>query len=265
MSVKFCPIASGSSGNSIYTASDNTHILIDAGLTGKKIEEGLEKLNVSGKIIDAVFITHEHIDHIKGAGIFSRKYDVPIYATKGTWSVMENIIGTVADKNKKYISSDKNCIINDICIKPFKIPHDAAEPVGYSIFAEDFKVTVATDLGHITDTIKQNVYNSDILLLEANHDIDMLLKGSYPYSLKERILGENGHLSNDMAGNLICDVFNEKLKYIYLGHLSCENNIPHLAYETVCNILDSKNIHLGKELKMDLATRFSVSKSIELF
>lgn len=264
MAVKFCPIASGSSGNSIYVGTEYTHILIDAGISGKKIQEGLNQLNVDGKSIDALFITHEHKDHTKGVGILSRRFDIPIYATQGTWTGMANDIGAVAPKNVKYIYSGENCIINDICVLPFDIPHDAAEPVGYNIVAQNHKMTIATDLGHITDSIKESLTDSEILLLEANHDLDMLKKGPYPWYLKQRILGEKGHISNDVAGNLISEIMSEKLKHIYLGHLSDENNIPRLAYDTVEKILNYNRIKLGTYLKMSLASRYSNSIVTEL-
>ncbi|HIT73003.1 MAG TPA: MBL fold metallo-hydrolase [Candidatus Fimicola cottocaccae] len=259
MAVRFCPIASGSSGNCIYAGTESTNILFDAGLSGKRIKEGLDILNVDGTNIDALFITHEHSDHIKGAGIISRRFDIPIYATERTWEAMENTIGNIGRRNKKFIYSGEPCVINDMCIMPFDIPHDAAEPVGYSIFAKDFKMTIATDLGHVTDTVKENIQGSDVLLLESNHDVDMLKCGSYPWALKQRILGDKGHISNETAGKLISEIMDGKLKHIYLGHLSDENNEPHLAYETVKSILNENDIKVGTYLKMDMASRYSNS------
>lgn len=264
MAVRFCPIASGSSGNSIYVGTEHTHILVDAGLSGKRVQEGLKGLNVEGANLQGLFITHEHNDHIKGAGIISRRFNIPIYATAGTWKGMKNEIGAIAPQNVKYIYEDENCIINDMCIRPFGIPHDAAEPVGYNIFSGNTKITIATDIGHVTEEIKESISGSDILLLEANHDLKMLKEGSYPWHLKQRILGEKGHLSNDTAGNLISEIMCGRLKYIYLGHLSEENNLPYLAYETVEKILNDNQIKLGSYLKMDLAARYSNSKMIEL-
>lgn len=264
MAVTFCPIASGSSGNSIYVGTEHTHILIDAGITGKRAEAGLKELQVKGDSLNALLITHEHKDHIKGAGVLSRRFDIPIFATPGTWEGMKNEIGTIAVKNIRYLYSGENCIINDMCIRPFEIPHDAAEPVGFNIFVENTKVTVATDIGHVTDAVRQCICDSDLLLLEANHDINMLKNGSYPWLLKKRIWGDRGHLSNVAAGNLISEIMSEKLKYIYLGHLSNENNIPHLAYETVESILKEHHIYLGNHLKMDLAARYSNSKAVHL-
>lgn len=253
----FCTIASGSSGNSLFMGTEHTKILIDAGVSGKRILEGLEKLSIAGDQIDALFITHEHIDHVKGAGVFSRKFDVPIYATMETWDAMEGSLGKIAPRNKRFVYEGEPCVINDLCVKPFAIPHDAAAPVGYSVFAGEKKITVATDIGHVTDTIRENITDSDILLLESNHDEDMVKKGRYPWNLKQRILGERGHLSNRTAGALLAEVMSGKMKHIFLGHLSEENNSPYLAYETVAEILERNRIKLGGALKMDMAARNS--------
>ncbi len=259
MKALFCPISSGSSGNCTYIATGGTRILIDAGESGKRIQEGLKTLGVDGDSLDALFITHEHADHIKGAGILSRRFDIPIYATQGTWEAMEGDLGNIARHNRKIVYSGENCILNDICIRPFAIPHDAAEPVGYNIFADDIKMTLATDLGHVTDDLKENISDSSILLLEANHDLEMLRNGPYPVMLKKRILGDFGHISNIAAGEVLAEVMSEKLKHVFLGHLSAENNTPHLAYDTVEAILKNNGIVVGRDLKMDMALRYSVS------
>lgn len=264
MAVKFCSIASGSSGNSIYVGTEHTRILFDAGLSGKRIQQGLKELQVDGGQIDALFITHEHTDHIKGAGILSRRFDIPIFATQGTWDAMENKLGSVAPKNKRFVYNGENCVVNDICIHPFEIPHDAAEPVGYSIIAEKYKMTIATDLGHVTDVIRENIIDSDVLLLEANHDIEMLKNGAYPWSLKQRILGEQGHISNVTAGELLSEVITGKMKHVFLGHLSAENNLPFLAYKTVEKILNKEHIKVGTYFKMDMALRHCNSRMVEL-
>lgn len=164
--------------------------MIDAGISGKKIEEGLANLKLTGDKIDALFITHEHVDHIKGAGILSRRFDIPIFATADTWAAMEEGLGRIAPSNKRIVYADEVCAVNDLCVKPFRIPHDAAEPVGYNVFSGEKKITLATDIGHVTDTIRESIEDSDVLLLEANHDVEMLKKGGYPWSLKQRILGE---------------------------------------------------------------------------
>lgn len=266
MFVRFCPIASGSNGNCIFVSYGETKILIDAGLSGKAIEHGLKSVGVDGSEIDAIYITHEHSDHIKGAGIISRRYNIPIFATEGTWSFIEKYksIGEVVPKNKRYIYKEEQHILNDISILPFAIPHDAAEPVGYCISGGCFKVAVATDMGHICETVLNNIQNVDILLLESNHDINMLKTGGYPYVLKKRILSDNGHLSNVSAGELLSRSYSEKLKHVILGHLSGENNSPILAYETVFNILLSNGIPVNESFKLHLANRGRVGQLLEL-
>lgn len=264
MDVKFCPLVSGSSGNSTYIGTKHTHILIDAGVSCKQIVKHVSELNIDPQQIDAIFVTHEHIDHIKGIGVLSRKFDIPVYATPGTWEGIGKTVGDFSNKNIKCVYEDEVCVINDLCVKPFKIPHDTIEPVAYSIFAEGCKMTVATDIGHITDTVKENIYDSDVLLLEANHDLDMLRNGRYPWSLKKRILGDKGHLSNVAAGDTLGDIITGKLKYVFLGHLSNENNEPHLAYETVSKILEENKIKVGTYFKLDMASRYSNSLMVEL-
>ncbi|MCI8342008.1 MAG: MBL fold metallo-hydrolase [Firmicutes bacterium] len=262
--IKFCPLVSGSSGNSTYIGTEYTHLLIDAGVSGKKIEDTLLSININCKNIDGIFITHEHIDHIKGAGIISRRFDIPIYATEGTWSAMEESLGKISRKNKKIIYSGEKLKFNDMCIKPFDIPHDAAEPVGFNIFAGDTKITVATDIGHANDTVKEAVADSAILLLEANHDIDLLKHGSYPYNTKKRILSDYGHMANINAGKLLSEVMSRKIKHIYLGHLSAENNTPSLAYKSIDDILYDNGIHAGKDFVMKVALRNSASTPITI-
>ncbi len=264
MAVKFCTIASGSSGNSAFVGTEHTKILIDAGVSGKCITQALSYLETAGDTIDALFITHEHTDHIKGAGVISRKFDIPIYATCGTWQSMENQIGNISQKNKRFVYAQEPCIINDICVYPFAIPHDAMEPVGYSIETENHKITIATDLGHITNDIKQKLLDSEILLLEANHDEEMVKNGCYPYYLKERILGKKGHISNRTAGNLLCDIMSERLKYVFLGHMSEQNNYPRLAYQTVKSILEKNDIKIGKYFQLDTVSRYNSSRVVEL-
>lgn len=260
--VKFCPIASGSDGNSTYIGTEYTNILIDAGLSGKRIEEGLKQVKVMGEALDGIFVTHEHTDHIQGVGILSRRYDLPIYATEGTWAAMENTLGKIARNNKKIIYSGEKMEINDLVINPFEISHDAAEPVGYSIMAGNVKMSVATDMGYVTEIVKENIADSDILLIEANHDVEMLKAGPYPYHLRQRILGDKGHLSNETAGGLLAELFTERIKHVFLGHLSHENNHPKLAYQTVDELLYQVKIRADKDFKMEVANRKAVSSCI---
>ncbi len=264
LAVEFCTLASGSSGNSTYVGTKHTRILIDAGVSGKRIQEGLAELKLTGDDIDGLFITHEHLDHIKGAGIFSRRFDVPIYATCETWGAMEETLGKISPGNKRFVYAGENCVINDICVRPLHIPHDAADPVGFNVFAGGKKVTLATDIGHITDEIRESITESEILLLEANHDEEMVQKGSYPWHLKKRILSDRGHLSNKTAGELLSAAVDGKMKHVFLGHLSQENNEPHLAFDTVEKILQKNRIQIGKHFNMDMAYRHTTGFKVEL-
>lgn len=201
--MKFCSLYSGSSGNSIFIASDNAKVLIDAGLAGKKIDDALKHIGEKSSSIDGIFITHEHIDHIKGVGVLSRKYDIPIYANDNTWAVMEKNIGKIKEHNIRIMDRRSSITINDLEIRSFNIPHDAIAPVGYTVSYAGKNASVVTDFGVFTEEIRDNIIDSDIILLESNHDVNMLRMGPYPYKLKLRVLGENGHLSNEGCAVLL--------------------------------------------------------------
>ena len=238
--MKLKSIASGSSGNCILAASDKTNILVDVGISKKRIEEGLKQADLCFKDIDGIFITHEHIDHVKGLGVISRSYDIPIYATEATLrqlSYMKKQLGEFDYSLFCPIDVDKRINIGDLELEAHSIWHDAVDPVCYSVFCEDRKLSIATDLGDFDEYIIEAIKDSDALLVEANHDIRMLQVGPYPYELKQRILGKRGHLSNEACGRLIKRVLNNHIKAILLGHLSDKNNYPELAYEAVKNEL----------------------------
>lgn len=264
MELRFSTIASSSKGNCIYVGSEHTNILIDAGLSGKRIEEGLKSLELTGNDIDAIFVTHEHNDHVAGVGVLSRRYNIPVYATEGTWNNMPNCVGAFRRNMEHTVYANELCYINDICIKAFNIPHDAAEPVGYSIFNDKNKVTIATDIGHISDSVAENIQGSSLVLLESNHDINMLKNGAYPLHLKERILGENGHLSNINAGKFLSGLDASVLKYVFLGHLSQENNTPRIAFDTVSSIVRENGVELGGDYDMWVAPPYGVKRRIVL-
>ncbi len=233
--MRLCSIASGSSGNCIYIGSEKNSILIDAGISGKRVEAGLKELELCGKDMDGILITHEHSDHIKGLGVLARKYELPIYGTRGTLKAIQGMdnLGTISPELFREIVPDVDFQVGELTVSPFRVSHDAADPVAYRVTCGGKTAAVATDLGVYTDYTVDRLKGADILLLEANHDIHMLEVGGYPYYLKQRILGERGHLSNETAGQLLCKVLHDNLKYIFLGHLSKENNYEELAYETV--------------------------------
>ncbi|MCQ2508434.1 MAG: MBL fold metallo-hydrolase [Dorea sp.] len=265
--MRLCSIASGSSGNCIYAGDDHTHILVDTGISKKKVEEGLKELELKGDEVSGILVTHEHIDHIQGLGVFSRKYQVPIYATRGTLEGIRNCksIGKMPEGIYREIETDQAFDIGTLKIHPFAISHDANQPCAYRIEGDRHKVAVATDLGTYDDYIVNNLKDLDALVLEANHDIHMLEVGPYPYQLKRRVMGDYGHLSNELSGRLLCDILHDNLKGIVLGHLSKENNYPQLAFETVkLEVTLGDNPYRGDELPISVAKRSELSDVIQL-
>lgn len=262
--IKFCSLYSGSSGNSIFISTGNTKLLIDAGLSGKRITEALHSIGEDPSELCAILVSHEHSDHIKGAGILSKRFNIPVYANEGTWDAMRDSIKQVSSANCCYFANNSEFEVGDFCVKAFRTPHDAADPVGFNFFASNKKVTVATDLGHINNELLDFFDKSDLILVESNHDVEMLRIGPYPWYLKKRILGETGHLSNDSAAELIVNLVERGTERFLLGHLSKENNFPELAYQTVYNALYEKNISAEKDIILEVAIRDRASKIIEL-
>lgn len=265
--MRLCSIASGSSGNCIYVGSEKTHLLVDTGISKKRIEEGLCELEVKGEEIDGIFITHEHIDHIQGLGVFCRKYEVPIYASRGTIAGISacKSIGKLPEGLLKEIDTDTPFTIGDLSVKPFSISHDANEPTGFRIEQGERAVAVATDLGTYDDYIVENLKGLNAVLLEANHDVHMVEVGPYPYPLKQRVLGERGHLSNELSGRLLCDILHDNLNCILLGHLSKENNYAELAYETVkLEVTLGNTPYKGDDLPIMVADRDKMSKIFQI-
>ena len=219
----------------LYVGTDSTHILIDAGVSCKKILAGLETFGINGQDIQAILVTHEHSDHISGIGVLSRKFHIPVYATCKTLQEIQKVrsLGDLSKSEFFAIEPGRSFKIGDIKADAFSIPHDAADPVSYTLESCGFKIGTATDLGCYDDNIIHCLENSDLLYVEANHDIRMLQAGPYPYPLKQRILGSRGHLCNEMTGKLVALLHSEHLKHVILGHLSKENNYPDLALETV--------------------------------
>lgn len=252
--IKFRSLYSGSSGNSLFLATDKTRLLIDAGLSGIKIENALKEIDEDPKEIDGILISHEHQDHICGAGVLSRRFDIPIYANYLTWLELDKEIGKINKKNRKIIEED-SFELRDIGVKPFTVSHDAACPLAFSFFIGDKKVSLVTDLGYISDIVRDNALYSDILLLESNHDVGMLEKGPYPNFLKERILSDIGHLSNETASSFICEAASKGTRAIILGHLSKVNNKPKLAYDLAYKKLKDLGVEFNKDLILSIARR----------
>ena len=265
--MRLCSIASGSSGNCIYVGSEATHLLVDVGISGKRTECGLNSLGVTGRDLDGILITHEHADHISGLGVLARKYEVPIYATQGTIEAIRSCgnLGRIDGSLFHEVKADQKMVIKDLTINPMRISHDAAEPVAYRIAYGNKKVGICTDLGVYNDYTVECLKGMDALLVEANHDVNMLQVGPYPYYLKQRILGERGHLSNENSGRLLSRILHDKLQSIILGHLSKENNLPELAYEAVrMEITMGDNPYNANDFRMQVAKRSEVSPVISI-
>ncbi len=265
--MRMCSIASGSSGNCTYIGSDTTHLLVDVGIGRKKTEEGLKKLGVKPEELDGIFITHEHADHINGLGVMARKYGVPVYGTKGTLDAIRKVssLGQIDSSLFQEVQADAKIIVKDLTVKPMRISHDAAEPVGYRIIHGKKKVGIVTDLGCYNDYTIECLKGMNALLLEANHDVNMLQVGPYPYYLKRRILGERGHLSNELSGRLLSRLLNDGMQAVVLGHLSKDNNLPELAYETVrVEIAMADNGYKAGDFPIRVANRSDVSEVIEI-
>lgn len=238
--MKMMTIASGSSGNCTYVGSENTGILVDVGVSKKKILDALQDVDRTFADINGIVITHEHIDHIRGLGVISRAYGIPIYATEATIEEIKytTSLGTLDYGLFHSIKLDEPFIVGNIEVRAHSTWHDAADPVCYSLLCGEKKIAVATDMGGYDGYMIQALKDADALLVEANHDIRMLQVGPYPYSTKQRILSSYGHLCNEAGGKLIREVLNDHIKTIFLGHLSKENNLPELAYAAVAAELD---------------------------
>jgi len=251
---------SGSSGNCTYVESANCGILIDAGVSMRRIFEKLQCIERKPENINAIFVTHEHSDHIMSVGSIARKLNIPVYATKNTWRAMYKNIGRIPTEFIKPIEPGESVQVEDIVVSAFSIPHDAASPVGYTFSCDGKKLALATDIGEMNENVFLSISGCDTVLLESNHDVDMLLGGRYPYPLKQRIRGKKGHLSNDEAAITCARLVSVGTSKILLGHLSEENNKPQIALDTVQeNIIKS-----GARIPEDVYVAVACDKSGEL-
>ena len=246
----FCSLYSGSSGNSLFVESENTKLLVDAGVSSKKIEEALANLEIDPTSIDGILITHEHSDHVQGLGTFAKKFNLPVFVNEKTLDAMPKQKEKISEKNIKLFNINEKFEIGDLKVKPFSIPHDAANPCGFNIFKDDKKISIATDIGHMTNGVLKNLEDSIFIMLESNYDPEVLKYSKYPYQLKTRIAGPDGHLSNELAGKTISYLLNSGLKQAVLGHLSKQSNFPELAYKTVieeimCTKYDENSLKLS--------------------
>ncbi|MGN0711364.1 MAG: MBL fold metallo-hydrolase [Anaerovoracaceae bacterium] len=260
MAFRFCSFSSGSSGNSYLIKTEETALIIDAGISGKKVLEGLEATETPIDKVKGVLVTHEHIDHVKSLKVLSKKLpEAYTYANRGTWS---KIAEDVPEEKRQLFVTGDGFNIGDIFVKPFSISHDAAEPVGFSFFHGEKQISIVTDTGYISEDIFSELKDADILALEANHDENMLKVGHYPWHVKQRILGDKGHLSNTAAGKCLSRMLSEgekKPRQVMLAHLSRENNFPEMAYQTVKNVLEESQHYIGGSLKIDMILKDKIS------
>lgn len=264
MTLSFCSFSSGSSGNCYLVKSERTAILVDAGISGKKIFEGLELTGTPREQLAALLITHEHSDHTKSVKtLLKKEKNLKAYANALTWN---QISGAGLEEQKVTFETGDRLQIGDIGVKTFRVSHDAAEPVGYTFLSGGKQISIVTDTGCMSEEIISEIKEADILILEANHDIDMLKLGRYPWFLKQRVLGEEGHLSNVAAGETLLRLLSEsrKERYVLLAHLSKENNFPEMAYQTVKNILEEADFYIGKHLKLNTIIRDEISLIYEI-
>ncbi len=260
----FCSLYSGSSGNSLFIETNNTRLLVDAGVSSKKIENALLDMNIEPSTLDGILVTHEHTDHVQGLGTFSNKFNLPVFVNQETLDAMPKQRDKISSNNIKTFKVTDKFSIGDLDIKPFSIPHDAANPCGFNIWNGSKKISIATDIGHMTDNILNNLEESLFILLEANYDPEVLRCSSYPFPLKARIAGPTGHLSNEIAGKTISHLMSSGLKNAMLGHLSKESNFPELAYQTVVDELIANHDFDQSNLSLCVASRDVPSKLIHI-
>ncbi len=263
--LKFCSLASGSGGNSQYIYTNGTGLLLDAGLSGKYIETAMRQVELDIQKVDGLLVTHEHSDHIKGIGVLMRRYGFPLYVTEKTWTAMREKIGKVNTDHVIMISPDRDTQIGEIKVSPYRISHDAVEPVAYTFQSAGKKLAIATDLGTFDQEIVDRLADADFLMIESNHDVEMLKVGPYPYYLKKRILSQVGHLSNEAAGELAYAVHRMgKTRSFLLAHLSKDNNFPELAHETVKGILEAEGLAVGQDYTLHMSYRDRASQIFTL-
>lgn len=226
----------------MIVANEDTKLLIDAGLSAKKLEQMMRERDFAAGELQAILVTHEHSDHVKGLGAMARKYSLPIYANAKTWGELDSVLGDIEDDQRRILHTGDSLEFGSIRVESYPISHDAVEPVGYCFYENGLKLSLATDLGYVSEKVKEKIGDSDVLVIESNHDVEMLRMGRYPWNVKRRILGDTGHLSNEAAGDALCEVLTDRTKRVYLAHLSRDHNLLDLARMTVHNILEEQGI-----------------------
>lgn len=248
--MRFSVLASGSSGNAIYVETEEHAFLVDAGLSGRKMEELFASVDRSMKNLSGILVTHEHSDHIKGLGVLARKYNVPIYANAKTWMAMEHLVGNIPLEQRFHFDMETVKTFGSLDIQSFAVSHDAADPMFYVFHENGRKLVLITDTGYVSDRMKGHIKGADSFVFESNHDVGMLQMGRYPWSIKRRILSDVGHVSNEDAAVAMSEVVEQKPTRIYLSHLSKDNNMKDLARMSVSQTLESCGIITGEYLNL---------------
>ncbi len=238
-----CILASGSQGNAIYVSDGETSLLIDAGLSGVEIERRMRSRGLDPTRLDAILVTHEHADHVRGVGVLSRRYDLPVYLSPETDGAAAQQIKKIRDV--RHFQCGRSFRINDLALHPFSTSHDARDSAGFTVQRNGLKIGIATDLGIPTAVVRTHLKNCSLLVLESNHDSKMLMEGPYPWHLKQRVRGRTGHLSNDVSRDLLGELRHEGLAHVVLAHLSEENNTPETALRTVGPVLAPTRVRLS--------------------
>jgi len=256
MKLEFCSLSSGSSGNATYIAAGDTRILVDAGMSGKAVTGILEGIGILPESLSAILVTHEHIDHIKGVGVLSRKHRIPVYANEGTWNKMSRVVGELPVGLRRVFETENDFFIDDIGVRPIAISHDTVDPVAFRVFYGGKSVAVATDMGAVPKRVVRQLAGVDLLLMESNHDVEMLLRNNrYSESLKRRILGTRGHLSNESCASAVIKLFDSGVRHVLLGHLSQDNNTPELAMQSVKEALTARGLKPGQDIFLEMTWR----------
>ncbi len=237
-----CILASGSKGNAIFISDGRTSLLIDAGLSGKEIERRMRSRDLDPAALDAILVTHEHADHVRGVGVLSRRYGLPVHISPGTDEAAAHQMGKIQDV--RHFECGGSFAIDDLTIHPFSTSHDASDSAGFTVQRNGVKIGIATDLGIATSVVRTHLQNCSLLVLESNHDPKMLMEGPYPWHLKQRVRGRTGHLANEASRDLLGELLHDGLGHVVLAHLSEQNNTPELALRAAGPVLSHSRVNL---------------------
>lgn len=248
--MRFSILASGSTGNAIYVETDRIRLLIDAGLSGKQLEQRMRMIGADPSSLNAILVTHEHIDHVKGLGVCARRYRLPVYMNEATWEHLPSSVGAIPIDQQHVFSTHSVMEVGDLTVESFSISHDAADPMGFCIHSAEGSLALVTDTGYVSRRIVEKVAKAEAIIFESNHDVEMLRMGSYPWNVKRRILSDTGHLSNEDAAEALLEIISGNGENIYLAHLSQDNNLMELAHLTVKSILEEGGLQVGKDVRL---------------